>query len=49
MNKPVTSSVPVAPEAEQQTKPDVRKVMIDGKIYIIRGEEVYTINGMRVK
>ena len=49
MNKPVTSSVPVAPEAELQTKPDVRKVMIDGKIYIIRGEEVYTINGMRVK
>ena len=49
MKKPVTTSIPVAPEAEQQLKPEVRKVMYDGKIYILRGEEVYTITGHRVK
>lgn len=49
MKKPVTTSIPVAPEAEQQTKPEVRKVMYDGKIYILRGNEVYTITGHRVK
>ena len=47
--KPVTTSVPVAPEAEQQHKPEVRKIMYDGKIYILRGDEVYTITGHRVK
>jgi hypothetical protein len=47
--KPVTTSIPVAPEAEQQTKPQVRKMMYDGKIYILRGDEVYTITGHRVK
>lgn len=49
MKKPTTTSIPVAPEAEQQTKPQVSKVMHDGKIYILRGEEVYTITGNRVK
>ena len=49
MKKPVTTSIPVAPEAEQQVKPEVRKVMYDGKIYILRGEEVYTITGHRVR
>ena len=49
MKKPVTTSIPVAPEAEQQLKPEVRKVMYDGKIYILRGDEVYTITGNRVK
>ena len=49
VNKPVTSSIPVAPEAEQQVLPKARKVMYDGKIYIIRGDEVYTITGNRVK
>lgn len=49
MNKPTTTSIPVAPEAEQQTKPQVRKIMRDGKIYILRGEEIYTITGHRVK
>ena len=49
MKKPVTTSIPVAPEAEQQTKPEVRKVMYDGKIYILRGDEVYTITGNRIK
>jgi hypothetical protein len=49
IKKPTTTSVPVAPEAEQQNQPKVRKVMQDGKIYIIRGEEIYTISGMRVQ
>ena len=47
--KPVTTSVPVAPEAEHQHKPEVRKIMYDGKIYILRGNEVYTITGNRVR
>ena len=47
--KPVTTSIPMAPEAEQQTKPQVRKIMYEGKIYILRGDEVYTITGHRVK
>ena len=47
--KPVTTSIPVAPEAEQQTKPEVQKVMQDGNIYILRGDEVYTITGHRVR
>ena len=47
--KPATSSVPVAPEAEQQVAPKVRKIMRDGNIYILRGDEVYTIGGLRVK
>ena len=49
MKKPVTTSIPVAPEAEQQTKPEVRKIMRDGQIYILRDNEVYTITGNRVK
>lgn len=49
VSKPTTTSIPVAPEAEQQTKPEVRKIMRDGKIYILRGEEIYTITGHRVK
>ena len=49
VSKPTTSSVPVAPEAEQQTRPEVRKIMRDGHIYILRGEEIYTITGHRVK
>ena len=49
MKKPVTTSIPVAPEAEQQTKPQVRKIMYDGQIYILRDNEVYTITGTRVK
>ena len=49
MKKPVTTSIPVAPEAEQPKQPKVRKVMRDGQIYILRGDEVYTITGNRVK
>ena len=33
----------------QPAQPKVRKVMYDGKIYILRGDEVYTITGHRVK
>lgn len=47
--KPTTTSIPVAPEAEQAVQPKVRKVMYNGQIYILRGEEVYTITGHRVK
>ena len=49
MKKPVTTSIPVAPEAEQQTKPQVRKILHNGQIYILRGDEVYTLSGRRVK
>ena len=49
MKKPTTTSIPVAPEAEQQRKPEVRKIMRDGQIYILRDNEVYTITGNRVK
>ena len=47
--KPTTTSIPVAPEAEQPKQPKVRKVMHNGQIYILRGDEVYTITGHRVK
>ena len=47
--KPTTTSIPVAPEAEQPKQPKVRKVMYNGQIYILRGDEVYTITGHRVK
>ena len=47
--KPVTTSVPLAPEAEQPKQPKVRKVMYNGQIYILRGDEVYTITGHRIK
>ena len=49
MKKPVTTSVPLAPEAEKQVAPKARKIMRDGQIYILRGDEVYTITGHRVK
>ena len=49
MKKPVTTSIPVAPEAEQQRKPEVRKIMRNGQIYIIRDGITYTITGARVK
>lgn len=47
--KPVTTSVPLAPEAEQPHKPQVSKIMRDGKIYIIRDGVTYTITGARVR
>ncbi len=33
----------------QGSEPVVRKVMIDGRIYIVRGEEMYTIDGRKLK
>lgn len=47
--KPSTTSIPVAPEAEQQTGPNAEKLIIDGHLYILRGGEVYTITGNRVR
>lgn len=47
--KPSTTSIPVAPEAEQSTKLNVEKLIIDGHLYILRGGEVYTITGSRVR
>lgn len=49
VKKPVTTSIPIAPEAEQQTQPKVRKIMQNGQIYVLRGDKVYTITGNRVK
>ena len=49
VKKPITTSIPVAPEAEQPTNPEVRKIMQNGQIYILRDNEVYTITGNRVK
>ena len=47
--KPTTTSIPVAPEAEQQSSPEVYKLLHDGQIYIIRDNNTYTITGVRVK
>ena len=48
MRKPTTTSVPLAPEAEQPAQPKVQKIMRNGKIYILRGEEVYDVMGHRL-
>ena len=45
VKKPVTTSIPVAPEAEQQTRPEVHKVMKNGIIYILRDGKAYDIMG----
>ena len=47
--KPSTTSIPVAPEAEQQAGSNAEKLIIDGHLYILRGGEVYTITGNRVR
>lgn len=47
--KPTTTSIPVAPEAEQSTKPNVEKLILDGHLYILRDKEMYTITGCRVR
>lgn len=47
--KPTTTSIPVAPEAEQQSSPEVYTLLHDGQIYIIRDNQIYTITGVRVK
>ena len=48
LREPVGTSIPVAPEAEQPAQPKVQKIMRDGKIYILRGEEVYDVMGHRL-
>lgn len=48
MKKPVTTSIPVAPEAEQPTKPEVRKIMQNGQIYILRDGKVYDVMGRQL-
>lgn len=48
-SKPTATDIPLAPEAEQPAQPKVQKIMRNGKIYILRGEEVYTITGNRVR
>ena len=45
----ITSDIPLAPEAEQPAQPKVQKIMRNGKIYILRGDEIYTLTGARVK
>ena len=47
--KPVTTSIPMAPDSEQQKGTEVRKLLHDGQIYIIRDNNTYTITGVRVK
>ena len=49
VKRPVTTSLIIAPDSEQQTVPQVNKLMYDGQIYIIRDNTVYTITGVRVK
>ena len=47
-SKQTATDIPLAPEAEQPAQPKVRKIMRDGKIYILRGEEVYDVMGHRL-
>jgi hypothetical protein len=47
--QPVSTSVVVAPESESNAVSIVRKVMQNNNIYILRGEEMYTIMGERVR
>ena len=49
LRQDITSDIPLAPEAEQPAQPKVQKIMRNGNIYILRGDEVYTISGVRVK
>lgn len=51
VGKQVTTDVEeiVDDQIIQPDAPKVRKVMYDGQIYILRGDEVYTITGHRVK
>ena len=54
IGKKVTTDTPDAPEVEEveTTQPaasKTRKVMYNGNIYILRGDEVYTLSGHRVK
>ena len=55
IGKKVTTDTPDAPEVEEEVEttqpaaPKTRKVMYNGNIYILRGNEVYTLSGHRVK
>ena len=55
IGKKVTTDTPDAPEVEEEvetTQPatlKTRKIMYNGNIYILRGNEVYTLTGKRVK
>jgi hypothetical protein len=55
IGKKVTTDTPEVPEVAediettQPSREKPRKVMYEGKIYIIRGEEVYNMKGERVK
>ena len=55
IGKKVTTDTPDAPEVEEEVEttqpsaPKTSKVMYQGNIYILRGDEVYTITGHRVK
>ena len=54
IGKKVTTDTPEVPEEEEVeiTQPTInkpKKVMYQGQIYILRGDEVYTITGNRVK
>ena len=48
IKRPTATSVTVAPDSEKQNAPEVRKLMQDNQIYIIRDNAVYTITGQRV-
>ena len=47
--QPVSTSVVITPESEQSAVSIVRKVIQNNNIYILRGEEKYTIMGDRVR
>ena len=55
IGKKVTTDTPDAPEVEEEVEttqpaaPKTSKVMYQGNIYILRGNEVYTLTGHRVK
>ena len=55
IGKKVTTDTPAAPEVEEEVEttqpatPKTRKIMYQGNIYILRGNEVYTLTGHRVK
>ena len=55
IGKKVTTDTPDAPEVEEEVEttqpatPKTRKIMYQGQIYILRGDEVYTLSGHRVK
>lgn len=55
IGKKVTTDTPDAPEVEEEVEttqpatPKTSKIMYQGNIYILRGNEVYTLSGRRVK